>query len=84
MYVYLASFPGLPAIQFFIACSVLQIMKSWTVVKPWNKAMCTVVSHKYTPPPFCNLSLSTKRRGGGLNAGCDNFSRDYALPSDKA
>ena len=26
---------------------------------------------------------STKRRGG-LYAGCDNFSRDYALPSDKA
>ena len=32
-------------------------------------------------PPFCNLSLSTKCRGG-LYAGCDNFSRDYALPSD--
>ena len=31
-------------------------------------------------PHFCNLSLSTKRRGG-LYAGCDNFSRDYALPS---
>ena len=31
-------------------------------------------------PPFCNLSLSTKR-SGGLYAGCDNFSRDYALPS---
>ena len=28
-------------------------------------------------PPFCNLSLSTKRRGG-LCAGCDDFSRDYA------
>ena len=27
-----------------------------------------------------NLSLSTKRRGG-LYAGCDNFSCDYALPS---
>ena len=35
----------------------------------------TVVSRKYAPP-FCNLSLSTKRRGG-LYAGCDNFSRDY-------
>ena len=33
------------------------------------------------PPPLCNLSLSTKRRGGALYAGCDNFSRDYALPS---
>ena len=37
----------------------------------------TVVSRKY------NLSLSTKRRGS-LYVGCDNFSRDYALPSDKA
>ena len=27
--------------------------------------------------PFCNLSLSTKRRGG-LYAGCNDFSRDYA------
>ena len=41
----------------------------------------TVVSRKYAPPPLCNLSLSTKRRGG-LYAGCDDFSRDYApLPS---
>ena len=30
-------------------------------------------------PPFCNLSLSTKCRGG-LYAGCDDFSRDYAPP----
>ena len=29
-------------------------------------------------PPFCNLSLSTKHRGG-LYAECDDFSRDYAL-----
>ena len=34
-------------------------------------------------PPFCNLSLNTKH-GGGLYAGCDNFSYDYALPSNKA
>ena len=40
----------------------------------------TVVSCKYTPP-FCNPSLSTKWRGEGLYAGCDNFSRNYALPS---
>ena len=38
----------------------------------------TVVSRKYAPP-ICNLSLSTKRRGG-LYAGCDIFSRDYAPP----
>ena len=46
----------------------------------------TVVSCKYAPD-FCNLSLSTKRRGG-LYAGCDDFSRDYAPPppsgTDKA
>ena len=36
-------------------------------------------------PTFCNLSLSTKRRGGAyINVGCDNFSRDYALPPCKA
>ena len=36
-------------------------------------------------PPSRNLSLSTKRRGG-LYAGCEDFSRDYAPPSctDKA
>ena len=31
-------------------------------------------------PPFCNLSLSTNRKGG-LYVGCDIFSRDYTLPS---
>ena len=39
-----------------------------------------IMNFKYAPPPFCNLSLSTKRRGG-LYVGCNNFSRDYALPS---
>ena len=34
-------------------------------------ATTTVVFRKYAPP-FCNLSLSTKRRGG-LYTGCDNF-----------
>ena len=48
---------------------------------PRQKKKVTVMSRKYAPS-FCNLSLSTKRRG--LYAGCDNFSRDYALPSDKA
>ena len=38
----------------------------------------TVVSCKYAP--LCNLSLSTKRRGG-LYVGCDIFSRDYAPPA---
>ena len=44
----------------------------------------TVVSRKYAPPPppptFCNLSLSTRPRMG-LHVGCDDFFRDYALPS---
>ena len=34
-------------------------------------------------PLFWNLTLSTKCRGG-LYEGCDNFCRNYALPSDKA
>ena len=40
---------------------------------------CRYRSFPQIRPPFCNLSLSTKRRGG-LCAGCDDFSRDYALP----
>ena len=52
---------------------------------PAWRVVYTVVSHKYAPA-FRNLSLSTKCRvggggGGRLYAGCDNFSRDYALPS---
>ena len=39
-----------------------------------------IVSRKYAPPPPPNLSLITKC-GGGLYAGCDIFSHDYALPS---
>ena len=31
------------------------------------------------PPPFCNLSFSTNAGGGGLYAGCNNFSRDYTF-----
>ena len=38
----------------------------------------TIVSHKYAPP-FATLALVQMQ--GGLYAGCDNFSRDYALPS---
>ena len=46
---------------------------------PVWRVVCTVVSRKYTPA-FCNHSLSTKCRGG-LYAGCDNFPRNYTLPS---
>ena len=48
-----------------------------------HKALYNFLYYRSVPqicPPFCNLSLSTKRRGG-LYAGCDNFSRNYALPS---
>ena len=38
------------------------------------------MSYKYAPP-FATLALVQKVGGGGLYAGCDNFSRDYALPS---
>ena len=40
---------------------------------------CTVVSCKYNPP-FATLAL-VQSAEGGLYAGCDIFSRDYALPS---
>ena len=39
----------------------------------------TVVSRKYTSP-FATLAFVQKHRGG-LYAGRDNFSRDYALAS---
>ena len=38
------------------------------------------MSRKYAPP-FAILALVQNAGGGGLHAGCDNFSRDYALPS---
>ena len=54
------------------------LLAAWTyVVIKVN----TVVSHKYVPP-FAILALV--QNAGGLYAGCDNFSRDYALPSSKA
>ena len=36
----LASFPGLPTVQFLIACSfcILQAIKNWTVGRPGNEA----------------------------------------------
>ena len=40
----------------------------------------TVVSRKYTSP-FATLAFVQNTGGGGLYAGHDNFSRDYALPS---
>ena len=52
---------------------------TWMVEFQLNNLNNTVVSRKYAPP-FCNLSLSTKRRGG-LYTGSDIFSRDYAIYS---
>ena len=57
-----------------------------------TKRYCEMYMYKYRSvpqirppplPPFSNLGLSTKRRRG-LYVGCNNFSCDYALPSDKA
>ena len=46
----------------------------------------TVVSRKYAPP-FATLALVQSAGGGGggggLYAGCDIFSRDYALPRSR-
>ena len=41
----------------------------------------TVVSRKYAPPPPFAILALVQNAGGGLYAGCNNFSRDYALPS---
>ena len=46
--------------------------------RPIVRICCTVVSRKYAPP-FANLVL-VQTAGGGLYAGCDTFSRDYAFP----
>ena len=46
----------------------LQLEMLATALTPY-----TVASRKYAPS-FCNLSLTTKRRGG-LHAGCNIFSR---------
>ena len=44
--------------------------------------LCTSCSVPQVCPPICNLSLSTKRRGG-LYAAYDIFSRDYALSQSR-
>ena len=41
---------------------------------------CTVVSRKYAPP-FAILALVQNAGGAYIYTGCDNFSRNYALPS---
>ena len=34
----LASFPGLPRLQFLIACSIMQAIKNWSRGRPGNEA----------------------------------------------
>ena len=57
----------------YLYCSSLSMSGSWNLG----------ISYRSVPqirPPFCKLSLSTKRRGGGgLCAGCDILSHDYAI-----
>ena len=53
----------------------------FSVIRSNRLSLCfrsVVVSRKYAPP-FATLALV--KCSGGLYAGCDNFSRDYALPS---
>ena len=88
-----ASFPRLfqvpvtlvPTVQPFCPASLVP----WATVVTWtniasrtNGAGCIYRSVPQIRPPFCNLNLSTKRKGG-LYAGCDIFSRDYALPRSR-
>ena len=42
----------------------------------------TVVSYKYAPP-FATLALVQSVGEGGVYAGCDTFSCDYALPRSR-
>ena len=63
-------------------CSTCQTFSSNDSSCPSLLLPDTQSSYRSVPqirPPFSNLSLSTKRRGC-LYAGCDIFSRDYALP----
>ena len=56
--------------------------KCCTLQSAHKRPMVCTCRYRSVPqirPPFCKLNLSTKRLGG-LYAGCDNFSRDYALP----
>ena len=64
-----------------IASEVTLLARSGTTVIIYLYVFtCTIVSCKYTPPPpFATLALVQNAGGGGLYAGCDNFS-DYALP----
>ena len=47
-----------------------------------RRFILTVESRK-NAPPFATLALYKTQGGGGLYAGCDNFSRGYALISGK-
>ena len=70
-----------------VAEKVCHLLKG--TVRLWKSmqmsSMCTkstVVSRNYAPP-LAALAL-VQNAGGGLCAGCDNFSRDFTLPSNKA
>ena len=68
---------------------VVLFISSFLVILSLSCLFSMIYMYRSVPqirPPFCNLSLSTKRREG-LYTGCDDFSRDYAPPTsgtDKA
>ena len=67
----------------FLQVLLLLPLHSLPKITGKQQQLITLPNYRSVPqirPPFCNLSLSTKRRGG-LYVGCDIFSRDYAPPS---
>ena len=59
-----------------IAESMSEEQQAYTTAK----YLYTVVSRKKSPPPFAILAL-VQNTEGLINAGCDNFFRDYNLPA---
>ena len=60
--------------MYILGTSTIVYVTIWDV--RLTKKAITVVSRKYAPP-FATLA-SVQNAGGGLYAGCEDFSRDYA------
>ena len=52
---YIASFPGLPHLQFLIACSILQAIKNWRNGRPGNEA----TTYTHTPTHKTHIHTHT-------------------------